>query len=163
MDIQPDNQGTYLLWEYSEADRYDRSGTWYFVMGSVALGLLLYSLASGNFLFALIVVMATLVVYLSSTHPKEESVVVAVTEEGINVGGAFYAYGEISHFWLIYEPPAVKSLYLDFKEPWKPRVVLDLDEQNPNEVREVLGAYIVEDLTKDEEPLVDVIGRALKL
>jgi hypothetical protein len=157
-----DNQDVLLAWEYSEEDRYTRSGTWYFVMGAVALGLLLYSLASGNFLFALIVIMAGLVVYLSSTHPAED-VVVAVTDTGILAGGAFYDYSDISHFWFAYEPPRVTSLYLDFKQPWRPGVVLELAEQDPNDVRDVLSVFLLEDLTKDEEPLLDTIGRALKL
>ncbi len=157
-----DERDMIVSWEYSEADRYDRGGRWYFAMGAVGLGLLLYALASGNFLFALIIIMFGLVIYLSSIQAVTESVV-TIDDRGIQVGGAFYGYQEISHFWFVYEPPVVKQLYLDFKEPWKPRVIIGLGDQNPNEVREVLAAFVVEDLTKDEEPLLDAIGRVLKL
>jgi hypothetical protein len=161
-EFQPHNRETYLSWKYSEAERYERGRVWYLGMGAAGLGLLLYSLVSGNFLFALIVIMFGLVIYLSSIQTPTDTDVM-IREDGIHVGGAHYTYSEIVHFWFVYEPPMVKHLYLDFKEPWKPRAIIGLGEQNPNAVRQVLSEFIVEDLTKDEEPLLDAIGRVLKL
>lgn len=152
----------FLRWEFDETDRYARGKAWYFVMTALMLGLLLYSFVSANFLFALIVLMFGLIVYLTSVRGGEP-VQVAITDRGVMVGSSFYAHREIEHFWFIYQPPEVKTLYLDTRSLMVPRIALDLAEQDPNQVREALAPYVVEDLTKDEEPLSDVIARVMKL
>jgi hypothetical protein len=36
-------------------------------------------------------------------------------------------------------------------------------DQNPNEIRAALNKFVAEDLTKEDEPLSDIIGRLLKI
>lgn len=152
----------YLSWEYSGYRRYERGRTWYVVMGLFGFGLLIYALLSANFLFALIIIMFGLIIYLSSIN-RPEVVKVAITEEGVEMGEVFYRYRDIAHFWFAYEPPDVKNLYLDFRDPWRSRAAVELEDIDPNEVRQVIGSFLVEDLTKDEEPVSDTIGRILKI
>lgn len=162
-ELPKGDHGTeYLSWEYSGYRRYERGRTWYVVMGLFGFGLLIYALLSANFLFALIIIMFGLITYLSSIN-RPEVMRVAITEEGVEIGEGFYRYRDITHFWFAYEPPDVKSLYLDFRDPWRSRAVVELEDMDPNEVRKVLGTFVVEDLTQDEEPISDTIGRILKI
>jgi len=44
-----------------------------------------------------------------------------------------------------------------------PRLTIGLDATNPVEVRSTLLEYIKEDLTRDGEPLSDIIARIFKI
>ena len=63
----------------------------------------------------------------------------------------------------IYNPPAVKRLYLNFENGWKPEVSIPLENQNPLYIRNILLQYLREDAEKTEESLYDSLSRQLKL
>ncbi len=152
----------YYGWDFFEYPRYDRGRLWYTLMILGGLGLLIYAVASANFLFAFIIIMFALVLYLT-TLSEPARIRFGITSFGVRIGTSFYPYKEIVRFWFVYEPPEVKNLYLELKNPLRGRVVVDLDGANPNEVRGVLGRFVREDLNEDDEPLADFIGRVLKI
>ena len=45
-------------------------------------------------------------------------------------------------FFIIYQPPEVKSLYFEFKALTKPRLVIPLKDQNPVEIRKTLLEHL---------------------
>lgn len=151
-----------VSWEVDESKRYDKGLGWY--MGAIAVGggLLIYAVISANFLFALIILMVALVIYMTSLKGPDK-VRVSVTEDGVEIGESFYRYRDMNRFWFIYDPPEVKSLYLDFKSAMRPRIAVSLEDQNPNDVRAIMSKYLHEDITEDEEPFADYLGRILKL
>lgn len=152
----------YMGWNILDYPKYDRGRGWYIMMGVFGGGLLIYAVISANFLFALIIIMFALVTYLASvSEPKE--IRFSITDSGIAVGRSFYMYRDISRFWFIYEPPAVRTLYFEFKNSLRPRVTVDLGDANPNQVRQVLANFVREDLNEDDEPFSDFIGRVLKI
>lgn len=161
---QPEGEhGAVLMeWEFSDRPRYQRGRLWYSVMLVLGAGLLLYALVSANFLFALIVVMFALVIYVSTIF-EPTSLRFSLTEDGIEISDSFIPYREVEKFWFFYEPPAVKNLYLEFKNAFRPRVRVDLGDQNPNRVRETLAKFVREDLEQIDEPLSDIIGRIFKI
>lgn len=151
-----------LEWEVNEFVRYERGALWYTISILVGLGLLVYAILTANFLFALIIVMFALALYLSIiTEPAK--IRFALTDGGIEIGRSRYPYHEIKSFWLIYDPPEVKKLYLDFRTPLRPRLTIDLDDVNPNDVRSALMARVHEDLTQVEEPMTEILGRLFKI
>lgn len=152
----------FMRWEVYEYPKYERGRLWYLLMAMVGGGLLIYSLISGNFLFALILVMFALVLYMSAAN-EPAKVHFVVAEDGVGLGNAFYPYKEMRSFWFVYDPPEVSNLYIDFRSGIHPRLIVDLEAQNPNEVREVLSQFIREDFSREDEPLSDILGRVLKI
>lgn len=151
-----------LGWDVPEFRKYRRGRLWYAVAVLTGVGLLIYSVASANFPFALFIVMFSIMLYLTiAGEPK--TLRFSITETGILLGGTFRSFREISRFWVIYEPPEVKSLYIDFKSSLRPRMVIDLGAMNPNEVRAVMAQFAREDLDEDTEPFTDFMGRILKI
>lgn len=124
--------------------------------------LLLQAVFSANFLFALIILMFAVVLYLSTKTPPTR-VVAAITDDGVVYGKAVYPYRDIQSFWMVYDPPSVKTLYLEFRSIMQPSVTIELEDSNPNAVREHLGRFVREDITKVDEPVSDAIGRILKI
>jgi hypothetical protein len=153
---------TYIFWEVDEYPRYGHSFAWYVGAGLVGLGFLWYSLATVNFLFALIVIIFAIVVVLSSTR-EPHKVRVALTEDGIELGTRFYPYRDYESFWLVYEPPLIKTLYLEPRSSMRPPFGVPLEDANPNTVRQILMTNVREDLQRNNEPFADSLARLLRI
>ena len=84
----------------------------------------------------------------------------------MNIFDRFYEMGlpkdKIDRFWFFYDPP-VKALYIEIKGGLSGRRRVDLVDQDPNVVREILGQFVVDDLEENEEPVSDTFSRLLKL
>ena len=125
-------------------------------------GLLIWSLFTLNILFAFIIILFGVILYLQTKRPPVD-VKFNIFEDGIEIGAKFYKYKEINNFWLVYEPPQVKNLYLHFKTKIKPVLSIPLEKQNPIRIRKLLLKYVDEDLDKDEESFSEILGRRLKI
>jgi hypothetical protein len=128
----------------------------------IGVFLLLFAIFTANFLFAMIIIIAAVILFLRHNEPAK-NIIFTIYEDGIRVGNKFYEFKEIKDFYVIYEPPEVKSLYFEFKSVLQPRLQISLEDMNPIKVREILLDYLEEDLDQENEPLSDGLGRMLKL
>ncbi len=148
-------------WKFPETIKYSRSRGWYIGAGICGVALLVYAVATKNFLFGLIIILFALTLFITQRKPAD--VGFKITEDGILIGSRFYPYKEIKNFFIIYEPPEVKSLYFNFKNIFNPHLPIPLEKQDPVKVRKILLEYLPEDLTKEDEPFSDQISRMFKL
>ena len=156
------NYGKELLsWEVSDHHGHDRTTGWYVAAGIIALGMLIYAIVTRNFLFAFIIIMFGIIIVTHNTRPATNYQFI-IAERGIALGKRFYLWKDIERFWIIYEPPAVKTLYFDF-EGLRPRLPVPLENTDPNRVRKALLNMLAEDTARMEEPLADWFARILKL
>lgn len=149
-------------WKIPETPQYARGRLWYIIMSSLALAFAAYALLTANFLFALIIVLFAVMIFMSHNRPPL-LLKVAVTDKGVVVNNRLYQYGDLLSFWIIHEPPLVKNLYLGFQSRARPPLALHLDTLEPGEVRATLQKFLSEDTTQKEEPFSDVLWRLLKL
>jgi hypothetical protein len=152
-----------VSWEVPEFNKHERGRWWYALFGLIAVALIAYAVLSGNFLFAVIILIGGFVMILTDArHPRPVSV--TVTTEGVVVGNRFYDYDEMRHFAIVYKPAFdLKRVYFEFKSPMKQRLSLALFDINPLYLREHLSKYLAEDLDRNEEPLSEFVSRLLKL
>ncbi len=156
------DQKALISWSFPEYTIPDRKKSWYVWAAIIFIALLLYAVLTANFLFGLIIIMITIIMFIY--HQRESSLIqFAVTPRGIGLGARFYEFNELKKFWLVYDPPAVKNLYLDFKSSIKPTLVVPLQNQNPVRVRKILKEYLEEDLNKEGEGALEALERVLKL
>ena len=80
---------------------------------------------------------------------------------GIHVDNMFFPYSHINAFWLIYQPPYVKTLNLSIHKRIYSDVVIQLGNQNPNDLLEYLCGQIPE-LEGKNERFADVVLRLLR-
>jgi hypothetical protein len=151
-----------MAWTVDEYERHERGPIWYAVAVVLGVTLLLYAVLTQNFLFAVIVIMFGVIIGLSTMREPQQLLFV-MTSRGVEIGGKFIPFKEFRSFWVLYEPPHVKNVYLEYKRSVRPHIVVPLYDQNPLEVRKALLKYLDEDLTQEEEPLADLLGRLLKL
>ncbi len=160
--IQKQDAGKiFLQWKFFEFPIHQRGLIWYFVSGLFIVLFLGYAVLTGNFLFALIIILFVLLFYIMNRSVRE--ITIQIGEDGVLLGSKLYQYSSMEKYWVIYNPPQVKSLYIQFKNFLSPRLVISLESQSPLKIREILSNYVVEDLDQEEEPPLDTLTRVLKL
>lgn len=123
--------------------------------------LLGYAVSTRNFLFGVILVLFAFLFFLMNRNVK--TLEAKIAEDGILIGRKLYSYSDIEKFWIIYNPPEIKSLYLRVKHSFIPIILVPLEKQNPTELRKVLLQYIEEDMEQKDEPPFDTFSRIFKL
>lgn len=153
---------TLLQWKFPEYEEHERGILWYVMAGIISASFLTYAIIVSNFLFAIIVVIVDLII-LIQINRRPDRVDFKITDEGIVIGTSFTPYTNISKFWIIYNPPKVKTLYINFKSTIRPDITIPLENKNPLRVREMLMKFIEEDLEKEDESNSEQIRKFLKL
>lgn len=149
-------------WSFKEYDKFDRGQRWYWIMGLLAAALIAYAIYSANYLFALIIVLFGIIIFLQEINEPAE-LDFGITDTGIVVGTKYYPFNELEKYWIVYSPPLVKVLYFEPKSAIKHRLHIPLLDSDPVILRDYLNQYLMEDLDREEEPLSERIGRLLKI
>ncbi len=166
-DENYENQEPYIgeeifRWEVDEYVRHERGPVWYAVAFLVGLSLVLYAIVTRNFLFAIVLIMAGVIIALSALR-EPQRIPFMVTTRGVALGSQFVPFRELKSFWILYEPPQLKNLYVDFRSPITPHLVVPLEEQDPLELRKTLLEFLSENASQEEESMSEILGRLLKL
>jgi len=149
-------------WTVKEYEQHERDRRWYILTGIVGVALVSYALISGNYLFALVLVLFAIIMFMHDmVEPMDVPVV--ITETGVVIGKKYYRYSELTNFWMIYNPPTIKNLYFGLDGFIKHRLQVPLLDNDPRPIRDHLNQFIEEDLVQEEEPLSDRISRLFKL
>ena len=150
-------------WQIPEYEAYNRTKTWYTTAITISILLMLFSFFTVNFLFAVIIIITSLVVILKDTQ-NPDIINITITEEGLIIEKKFYDYDEFKNFFILYKPrQELKSLYFEFHNPLRHRLSIPIKNENPLPIRENLLKYLSEDLEKTEQPLSEQIAKILKL
>ncbi len=149
-------------WQASEYTHSEKSGAWYIGLFALSGLLIVWSIFTKNYLFTLIVPMGAVVIYMLSQR-KSEMINIVITPDGVKINDRLYSYDEdLAKFWIIYKPHGeVKTLNFD-QRGIRPNLVIQLEDQNPLKIREILLKYLAEDVTR-EEGGIDRLARTLGL
>jgi|GEM_PF-666301 len=151
------------FWKFREYDNHDRSVRWYAIMTILFIALLAYGVFTDNFLFSVIIILFSVILFLQSNQ-KAPEIQCAVTDEGLILGDKFYGYPEFDEFFIIHDDAQDLSvLFIDTKNSIRPQLVLPISEHDPIEIRSSLREFLPENLEQDEEPLLHFIGRTWKI
>jgi hypothetical protein len=151
-----------FVWEAPSWERYERGPKWYVWMGLVVLALTVYAVFTANYLFAFIILLTAIILILAGNQ-EPHPVLVQIGHNGIVYDGRMYQFGELSDFAIIYHPPHTQILYIQPRNPAKPRLRIPLGEQDPVAIRGHLKTYVDEDLNLREEHFSDILARLLRL
>ncbi len=159
---QPHPEGkTVISWIAPEYVRHEKSARWYYFAGIAALVTVIYAVFSGNWSMALAVLVYAGVYQYTHTYHPPKNIRINITEFGISVGHLFFPYSHIQAFWIIYKP-GLKTLNLRVAGAFWSDIVIQLNDQDPVELRSYLVGQVHEWEGKDER-LGELILRLLKL
>ena len=159
---KPDWGKNLMEWKVMEFVKHEHTELWYIMAGLIVALILLYSYVTANFLFALIIVLTVVIIFIYETK-EPKTLPVIIWEDGVQVGSKFYDYDNLDGFYLIYKPNVVKKLYLEPRANLRYDVDILIDDQDPVKIREILLEYLPENLSKETEPISDALGRVLKI
>ncbi|MCD6096867.1 hypothetical protein J7J60_00795 [bacterium] len=148
-------------WNFSYAEERKRTKSYYLLLITIWLILLIWAVLTGNFLFALLLILF-FVIILNEWKDKSE-ISFCIFEDGISLNEKFYPWEEIKNFRIIYEPEGVKRIYFDLRVPLSANISVLLKDQNPMKIRSFLKKYIPEDVSRPYEGWIEKINRWLGL
>jgi len=145
-------------WKAREFIQYDKNPVWMSVVYLIAVLLFIYAIWTMNFLFAILIILSVIVIYLY-TKKKPRLMNVAVMKKGFRVDDTLYTYeDDLENFWVLYSPPDLKTLFFKRKQSMFPNLVIQLEDQNPMRIRELLLEHLPEDVDQDES-VIDKFSR----
>jgi len=149
-------------WQIPEYEVYERGRTWYIVASLIFASLILYALVTKNFLFALLVFILAVLVFI---HHSREPLVLPfiITKKNVIIGNEIFSHESLESFWIVFDPPLSRHIYFQFKSSMRPAISIVFNDEDPEVLRETLGAFIYEDKEKKEEPFSDWLWKALKI
>ncbi len=170
-----EENSTKLSWKAPEYHRPTRKKHWYIITAVLVLIMLFFCFFTiqswhlivlgygSNFLFALIIIIATIVMLINENQPAV-TVHFELDKDGLKIGQKFYNYDDFKNFSIVYKPNEdIKNLYLEFKNSIRPRISIPLMEVDALEIRDFLLRSLEEDLDRTDPPLSEQLTKLLKL
>ena len=149
-------------WIAPEYHQHPKSVQWWLWAAIVLFVAVIIEAATGNWSMLIASLVFGFVYWYSHEHHPPRHTKINISELGVKVGHAQIPYANISAFWIIYDPPYVKKLYLRVNDRLFPDIVLELEQQDPEAIRSYLEQYLPE-ITGVKEHLSDIILRIIKL
>jgi len=149
-----------ISWTAPEFIHYPKSLTWFVFVSLAGLALIVFFVIKKDFLTAtLFLLLLILTYFFSSQTPK--SLKIKINQAGLTVNEQKIPFDQLKKFWIVYEPPAVKTLNFETSAYLNRYLTLQLADQDPVALREFLLQHLIEDKARDEQ-LGDKIARKLK-
>lgn len=149
-----------IYWQAPKYIQHEKSVKWFIAAGIIVLLLVISSIYFNNWSFA--VALITLAVVYFMMHKEEPQMVdVVISKAGIKFGNKEIPYQNIKAFWIIYEPPNIKTLHLQFTGA-RHDLVIQLEDQDPAELRTFLCSQVRE-IEGKHESFTDALIRVLKM
>ena len=150
-----------ISWQTPEYHFKKKSGAWYIWFSIIAIAILSFALYTGDYLMFITLLLLFLVAY-SIANRKPEIVRVVISGKGIQIAEKFYNFNDLKKFWFAYYPPEVKLLYIEPKKRVLPAVQINLADEDPNDIRELLLKFLPEN-PDGEESFSDRLMRKIGL
>lgn len=150
-----------LSWKAPQFAHHEKSLLWFLVAAAITAALVIYGLKTDGWTFSVAILVFAGTYYLVHRHAPP-IVDVKISKFGIKIGRHVFPYSHLKSFWIVYEPPFVKKLYLRMDSKLRPDLFISLEDADPAEVRQILGIHLHE-FTSRHEPFADVLVRLLKL
>ena len=158
---EPQAERVLLHWQAPEFIKHDKSIKWFVLAGIAVAALIWYAVQTHSFTMAVaFIVLAG--VYGLSHHHEPCTVDVKVTSLGMLVGSKKIPFNQIKAFWIVYHPPKIKTLKLLTTDQMFAELTIQLDGQDPGEVRDFLIKQVPEYEGRGEN-FIDTLIRITKL
>ena len=150
-----------ITWKAASHDQPQRSLVWYIGFGLVSGGLIIFGIYSHSILTIITFCVIIFSVLLISLQPPK-TITYQATKTGLVSGNTIYPYKVIKIFWLVYNPPVIKTLNFETTAYLNNRISFQLGSQDPVELKLFLDQYLPEDLNRTES-ITETLARSLKI
>ena len=116
----------------------------------------LFFLWQKNYFGIILILIIAFFVFFSPRQEKDNYY--ALTEQGARIKNEVFPWKNLESFWIFENPP---EIYLKSKKSYFPYIILPLEEQNFNTIKNILLNYLPKE--EAEKNLFDIISRKLGL
>lgn len=152
-----------LSWEAPEFDYIEKEPFWFVSVGLFAAVLFLFALWQKNLLFAIFLLVATIVVFIWAKK-KPGILTFILNENGLRVGDHdFYPWRDLEYFAILKsheERDALAELIIKRDKKTNPFLKIHIPPDQLNNIRGFLVKFLPEE--EYEESFPDAIGRIIK-
>lgn len=148
-------------WVAPEFIRHERGMVWKITMPLLVFLAAFLGIYFGAWSFSIAIVAFAIVYWLIHRNPPKD-VEVVISDVGLKVGNRRYPFSRIKAFWIIYEPPVFKTLYIRVSGDIAVNIPIQLEDEHPAIIREIMIEKIPE-LEGQKISLTETISRLLKL
>jgi len=150
-----------ISWQAPEFAEHNRGKWWIFCMTIIAISLIIYGILAESVIFSIVIILLVGVFFL--THNQKPKIVkIALTNTGIIFANRFFPFEDIRTFWIIYNPPEIKTLNLRMNRGVFKEIAIQLGDRDAAEIRAFLSTEIPEWKNR-KETLSEILIRVLKL
>lgn len=150
-----------ISWRAPEHSYHEKSKRWFLIAGIFIILLIIYGILTDGWTFSVAVIVLAATYYLF--YRNQPAIVdVKISNIGIKIGPHLFPYSLLRGFWIVYDPPHVKKLYIRTVSAFHPDISVPLDDVDPAEVRRILGKHL-EEFKGRHEPFSDSLTRLLRL
>ena len=164
MEPEKINYGKALhTWVVPEYNTHERTRVWYIAASVIGVILMIYSFFTSNFLFAVIIIFAALIIIIHDGQ-RPVKVKIAITDLGVVIGRKFYDYDELKNFAVVDRSSYnVRGLYFEQKSALRQRLSIPLEDANPADIKITLSKYLPLDKERTDIPFSEQLAKLLKL
>ncbi len=148
-------------WIADEYKPHEYDLGWYaglFFFGAI---LIIWSLYVNNIIATILFAVMVLTLYILSHHQPGQ-VRVEISHKGIMLDDVLYSYRSLNYFWILYPPNNSPVLGVETQSIINRHLEIELEDQDPELVREFLDQYL-EEIEAYEENFIDFIIKKLKI
>ena len=138
-----------LSWHASEFKEYEKNLGWYIALVACAILIMGFFVIVQKDFFAAITIGILTIMIVFFARQKPQVLEIQLNNKGVYHGQVHIPYKQIKRFWIVDKHPH-RTLNLETSTYLNRLMILELDEQDPDEVREFLLEYLPEH--EDSEP-----------
>jgi len=139
-----------VTWEAPEHTHFEKSNDWYWVLWIIAIGASIASFFWGNFLFALLILIAAVTVTLMCLK-RPRIVPFGVMTRGVRCGDKLYPYSNLESYYIDEHNPEGPILLLKSKSLYSMLLVMPIPEEYIDDIEDLLRNRLPEE--ELQEPL----------
>lgn len=150
-----------LEWKTPEFIPHPKGPVWFMTAAGLMVTFTAYAILTGSATMAIVFILLGGVYYL--THNQAPRILsIKITKLGLYVGNRFYPFNNLNAFWIVYNPPYVRRLYLRTSDKTNREIKIELNDQSPVTLRHALAREIPE-IEGGQENKADILIRLLRL
>lgn len=138
----PSETGGVLRWSAYEHEHIERGSDWFWALGVIAVSGALTSILFGNFLFAVVILLAATSIGLIAQRPPELHEF-ELSEKGVRIGQTMHPYDTIISFW-VDEEIEKPLLLVDTTTFMSPNLIIPVGDIHPDDIRDYLRPHAEE-------------------
>lgn len=152
-----------VLYEFQAPEfiHHERGNNWFIGLGIfVVLGVILGIYDNSLSVILLSIMIGS--VYTLTSNIKPKVITIKFTTFGVLWKEKFFLYQDIEKFWILWDPNEVQTLHLWLGKGILKELIIPIENQKIDDIRNVLGYYLPEQ-EKVKEPVSNILSRKFKL